>query len=114
MTFSKYQIRFIDSYLFMVEPLKNLSDTYNIDTLKGYFPHHFNINENQNYNGKIPSPEHFGVRNMKVKDNENFYKWYDNQKDITYLNFQEEIKKYCRADTELLSKAVLKFRLLFF
>ena len=83
MTFSKYQIRFIDSYLFMVEPLKNLSDTYNIDTLKGYFPHHFNINENQNYNGKIPSPEHFGVKNMKVKDNENFYKWYDNQKDIT-------------------------------
>ena len=63
MTFSKYQIRFIDSYLFMVEPLKNLSDTYNIDTLKGYFPHHFNINENQNYIGEIPSAENFGVKN---------------------------------------------------
>ena len=50
---------------------------------------------------------------MKVKYNENFYKWYDNQKDINDLSFQEEIKKYCRADTELLSKAVLKFRHLF-
>ena len=49
---------------------------------------------------------------MSVKDNEEFYNWYNTQKDITYWNFQREIKTYCRADTELLSKAVLKFRLL--
>jgi hypothetical protein len=44
--------------------LKDLPKTYNIDTLKGYFPHDFNTPENQNYEGKIPSEEMFGVKNM--------------------------------------------------
>jgi hypothetical protein len=34
--------------------LKDLSKTFNIDTLKGHFPHYFNTEANQNYVGKIP------------------------------------------------------------
>ena len=50
---------------------------------------------------------------MEVKDNDFFYKWYDNQKILLIGIFKKKLKTYCRADTELLSKAVLKFRHLF-
>jgi hypothetical protein len=43
----KIDIIFIDSYHFLLQPLKNLSNTYDIDTLKGYFPHRCNNSENQ-------------------------------------------------------------------
>ena len=41
--------------------------------------------------------------------------WYEKQKqkDLTDWNYKEELIKYCRADVELLAKAVLKFRSLF-
>ena len=40
MSFKRYRIRFIDSYNFVLQPLKKLSKTYDIDTLKGHVPHH--------------------------------------------------------------------------
>jgi hypothetical protein len=40
--------------------------------------------------------------------------WYKQQKDVNNWNFKNEMVKYCRADVELLSKAVLKFRKMFF
>ena len=45
--------------------------------------------------------------------NKDFKPWYDKQLKITNWNFKEEMKKYCRADVELLSKTVLKFRKMF-
>ena len=41
-----------------------MSETYNIDTLKGYFPHHFNKPENQNYIGILPAEKESGTKNM--------------------------------------------------
>ena len=41
-----------------------------------------------------------------------FRKWYDVTKGELY-NFKHEMVKYCRADVELLGKAVLQFRRLF-
>jgi hypothetical protein len=132
MRFEKFNIRFIDSLHFFLQPLKALSETYNIDTLKGFFPHHFNTPENQNYIGEIPSEEMFGVKNMQPEDyhkivykkddngretkeiekESGFLPWYREQKNVTW-NFKEEMIKYCRADVELLSKTVLKFRKMF-
>ena len=51
---------------------------------------------------------------MMPKMHDDFVAWYKTQKDITDWNFKEELIKYCRADVELLSKAVLKFRQLFY
>ena len=39
-----------------------------------------------------------------------FLPWYETQKNITDWNFKNEMVTYCRADVELLSKTVLKFR----
>jgi hypothetical protein len=61
MTFKKIKLRFIDSLHFFLEPLKNLSKTYSIESVKGHFPHHFNTPENQNYIGVMPSEDMFGV-----------------------------------------------------
>ena len=117
-------------------PLKDLSETFTIDTVKGHFPHYFNTEENQNYIGSMPEEKMFGAREMtpetyltvkylevKVSDTEKvkscnmevkgFLPWYRAEKDKPDWNFREELIKYCRADVVLLSKAVLKFRKLF-
>ena len=77
MSFKRFRIRFIDSYHFLLQPLKNLSATYDIDTIKGHFRHKFNKIENQNYVGKIPDESEFGVKNMMPNDYDNDFKpWY--------------------------------------
>jgi len=114
MSFKRFSIRFIDSYHFVLQPLKKLSKTYDIDTLKGHFPHHFNRPENQNYIGKIPDEKQFGAKNMMPDDyDKDFKPWYDKQQEITDWNFKQELIKYCRADVVLLSKTILKFRKMF-
>ena len=114
MTFKKFKLRFVDSLHFFLEPLAKLSSTYNIDTLKGFFPHLFNIPENQNYIGLMPGEEAYGVKNMNADTyNKKFKPWYDGVKCEKQWSFKEEMIKYCRADVEVLSKAVLSFRKMF-
>ena len=95
--------------------------------IKGFFPHHFNRPENQQYIVNIPEEDHYGSINMNKGDyngndkdsldpeyKEGFKRWYDKQiLNNSTWNFKEEMVKYCRADVELLSKAVLKYRKMF-
>jgi len=114
MSFAKHRFRFVDSLHLFLEPLHKLSTTYNIDTKKGLFPHHFNKPENQNYVGEMPSEDMYGVRNMDADTyNKKFKPWYDEVKLIPNWDFKHEMTSYCRADVELLSKSVLKFRKMF-
>jgi hypothetical protein len=56
----------------------------------------------------------FGASNMTPKEyEESFEPWYNTVKDKQDWNFKEELKRYCRADVELLSKAILKYRKMF-
>ena len=103
MNFSRFAIRFVDSLHFLSQPLNSLPKSYNIDALKGYFPHHLNRPENQNYIGPIPHERDFGVNNMMPEDYDDFKKWYDEQKGLTDWNFKDEMIRYCRADVELRS-----------
>jgi hypothetical protein len=50
-----YNIRFIDSISFTLMPLKDFPRTFGLKESKGYFPHTFNTDENQNYIGPYPS-----------------------------------------------------------
>ena len=116
MEFAKFHIRFVDSLHFFLEPLKHLSSTYNIDTLKGFLPHFFNTPNNQDYVGKLPNESLYRVRNINTDTYNNEFKpWYkklvkENRND---WSFKDEMVKYCRADVELLSKAVLSLRKMF-
>ena len=107
-----YHLRYIDSCHFFLEPLKKLSSTCNIDTLKGFFPHFFNTPDNQSTSATSLMNtcwcRSHGQKEVYEKD---FKPWYDTQVSRNDWSFEEnqEMIKCCRADVELLSKAVLKF-----
>ena len=51
---------------------------------------------------------------MKVEDLPDFNKWHPEQADITDWSLKDEMIKYCRDDVEVLSRAVLVFRKMFY
>ncbi|XP_065203901.1 uncharacterized protein LOC135833993 [Planococcus citri] len=110
------QIEFKDSLNFFHTRLAALPDMFGIeDAEKGYFPHYFNTLPNQNYCGSIPEAKYYGMDEMGLKERKKFEEWYNDQKskNVTF-NFQEEIRKYCIADVNVLRKSCIKFRKLFY
>lgn len=104
-------IRFLDSLNFLPMPLKDLPATFGFqnEAVKGYFPHFFNKEENQNYIGPLPSPETYGFNQMQSEEREKFLTWYNENKTKDF-DFRHEMHKYCRADVDILRKACMKFR----
>ena len=53
-------VRFIDSLSFFQMPLSAFPKTFGLTELKkGFFPHLFNVPDNQNYVGEIPAKDYF-------------------------------------------------------
>ena len=107
-----FNIKFIDTLNFFPISLGKLPQTFGMDELcKGYFPHKFNKEENQNYVGPIPSQDDYSSSTMKPKAREAFLVWHKEQRDNGYIfNFKEEIIKYCRSDVDILRKCSMEFR----
>lgn len=104
----KHPVVFRDSYCHIAFPLKVMPDIFGLDKSKfkkGYFPHKFNIPENQSYIGAIPCQKYFEPDFMSPAARQDFLKWYETQKDMTY-NFNAELKAYCRDDVKLLAEAL--------
>jgi len=58
-------IRFIDSLSFFQMPLSAFPKTFGLTELrKGYFPHKFNISENQAYVGPVPAIDYYMAETM--------------------------------------------------
>ena len=110
-----WDIRFIDSINFIPMALAKFPKTFGQDELcKGYFPHAFNKDENQNYVGPIPCQNDYGVNFMKPGEREAFMAWHDEQVANNYrYDFREEIIKYCRSDVDILRKCCLLYREMF-
>ena len=110
-----WNIRFIDSINFIPMALAKFPKTFGQDELcKGYFPHMFNKDENQNYVGPIPCQNDYGVNFMKPGEREAFIEWHDEQVANNYrYDFREEIIKYCRSDVDILRKCCLLYREMF-
>ena len=108
-------IRFIDSINFIPMALAKFPKTFGQDELcKGYFPHAFNKDENQNYVGPIPCQNDYGVNFMKPGERDAFIAWHDEQVANNYrYDFREEIIKYCRSDVDILRKCCLLYREMF-
>ena len=107
-----WNIKFIDSLNFIPMALAKFPKTFGQDELcKGYFPHAFNKDENQNYVGPIPCKNDYGVNFMKPGEREAFIAWHDEQVANNYrYDFREEIIKYCRSDVDILRKCCLLYR----
>ena len=115
MTVPVFNIKFIDSINFIPMSLAKFPKTFGQDELcKGYFPHMFNKEENQNYIGPIPCQNDYGVNFMKPGEREAFMAWHDEQVANNYrYDFREEIIKYCRSDVDILRKCCLLYREMF-
>ena len=114
-TIPLFNIKFIDSINFIPMSLAKFPKTFGQDELcKGYFPHMFNKEENQNYIGPIPCQNDYGVNFMKPGEREAFMAWHDEQVANNYrYDFREEIIKYCRSDVDILRKCCLLYREMF-
>ena len=112
MTIPMFNIRFIDSLNFIPMGLAKFPKTFGMAELcKGYFPHMFNKEENQNYVGSIPDESYYSPNTMKPEVREAFRAWHKEQRDNGYIfNFNEEIIKYCRSDVDILRKCCMEFR----
>ena len=112
MTVPMFNIKFIDSLNFMPMALAALPKTFGVPELcKGYFPHLFNKEENQNYVGPVPPVHYYHPNGMKPKVREEFLTWHKEKVESNYVfNFKEEIEKYCRSDVDILRNCCMKFR----
>ena len=112
LTIPMFNIKFIDSLNFIPMSLAKFPKTFGETELcKGYFPHLFNKEENQDYVGPIPCQNDYGVNFMKPDEREAFIAWHKEQVENNYLfDFQKEILKYCRSDVDILRKCCLLFR----
>ncbi|KAL3106662.1 hypothetical protein niasHT_015970 [Heterodera trifolii] len=100
-----------DSCLIMPVALAELKKTFNLDCDdKPFFPYAFNRKENYTLRMEnLPDESEYEPGTMKADKYEKFKKWYnDNKKTPFYL--PDELRAYCLNDTEILLKALIKFR----
>ena len=109
------EIKFIDSLNFIPMALAKFPKTFGQDELcKGYFPHFFNKDENQDYVGPIPCQDDYGADYMKPEAREKFMTWHQEQLDNNYVfDFQHEILEYCRSDVDILAECCKLYREMF-
>ena len=112
MTIPMFNMKFIDSLNFIPMSLSKFPKTFGeIELCKGYFPHLFNKEKNQDYIGPIPCQADYGVNFMKPEARETFLAWHKEQVESNYLfDFEKEIIKYCRSDVDILRKCCMQFR----
>ena len=109
------EITFIDSLNFIPMALARFPKTFGQDELcKGYFPHYFNKDENQEYVGPIPCQDDYGANYMKPEAREKFLTWHQEQVENNYVfDYQHEILKYCRSDVDIMAQCCKLYREMF-
>ena len=111
------KIRFIDSMSFFQMPLSAFPKTFGLTELcKGYFPHQFNLpnDEHQNYVGPIPALDYYMPETKSPEDRQALETWHQEQraKNVVF-DFQKELIAYCESDVRLLKQGCLTFKRLF-
>ena len=62
---------------------------------KGYFPHLFNIKDNQNYVGNLPDAKYYSPDSMTTSARTEFLAWHQQNANATF-DFKKEMLAYCR------------------
>lgn len=106
LTLASINCRFVDTLSFMPRSLAGGPSDLRIESIveKGYFPHTFNITENENYVGPVPDKAYFDVERMSSKKRADFEKWYAKAADETGNEYclMDECEKYCKNDVLVL------------
>ena len=108
------KIRFIDSLNFIPMPLADMPKAFGETELaKGYFPHMFNRQDNQSaILPHLPDIEYYSPDGMKSKFRSKFLSWYSEHKQ-DYFYFQNELRRYCRSNVDILRRRCQNVRSLF-
>ncbi|CAF0964145.1 unnamed protein product [Brachionus calyciflorus] len=96
------KLKLIDSYSFLSCPLSEFLNTFNLQDMIGYFPHKFNLPENQNYIGDYPDISYYGSEFFSQKKKKDFENWYETVKNDCFT-FREQFHAYCWSDVMLLT-----------
>jgi hypothetical protein len=103
-------LKFIDSYNFLPCALAKMPAAFGLSELKkGYFPHFFNTEQNQNYVGPYPAAHFYNPDDMSISNRKAFYTWYEQQKDKTF-DFRKEFLDYCISDVDILRRCCAQFK----
>ena len=116
MVLSIGKVKFIDSFNYFNMSLSKLPRLFGLEqhTVKGFFPHYFNREENQTYDGPYPAKEFYGFETMRSEKKSKFEEWYNHQVGSgEKFNFRQEMEHYCDMDVTILRKACLVFRKIF-
>ena len=98
-----------DSSLFIPMRLDQFSKAFGIKELKkGFFPHEFNLPQNENYIGPYPDKSFYGYQFMSLEKKKEFDVFYESVKNKTF-NFQQEFHDYCWSDVQLLTQGCIIF-----
>ena len=105
-------IKFIDSMNFFPMALSNFPKTFGLNEMKkGFFPHFFNTQQNQIYEGYMPDKSYHDPDGMSPQRKEEFDKWYNEKVSERYIfNFQHKLLTYCQSDVRLLKQGCMKFQ----
>jgi hypothetical protein len=106
---SQNNVKLKDSYLFFHVALNKLPKMFSLKTVKGFFPHTFNVPNNYDYSGRIPDMKYFEPNRMKPDRRREFMEWYRARSEHEW-NFRIELGKYGWSDTLLLAQACAVFR----
>ena len=99
-------LKIIDSYLFISMRLSMFPKALGIKNLaKGFHPYLFT---DLNYVGVMIGLEYFEPPSECSKERKSFDKWYEEQKNKTYI-FREPIYYYCRLDVDILRQGCIIF-----
>ena len=104
-------MRILDSLNFLPMPLAKIPKSFGIEEKKkGFFPHYFNIPENQRVIlPHLPDSKYYDPENMSKERREEFYQWYEKNYNREF-NFQKEMREYCISDVDILLNGCWKFR----
>ena len=111
LSLSLADLRFLDSLSFLPMPLAAFPKAFGLQELKkGFFPHFFNTQDNQDYIGPIPAQDYYDPQGMSPARKDEFCKWHAERRAENYeFNFQEELLSYCQSDVRLLKEGCTKF-----
>ena len=112
LSFTSGPLKFIDSLCFLPMPLASFPSTFNLTELKkGFFPHLFNIPDNQQYVGRIPDLQFYDPDGMMSSKKEELLQWHAEQvhRNVVF-DFNKEMIEYCKSDVALLKAGCQKFQ----
>ena len=105
-------LKIIDSHNFVQAPLSTFPKTFGLTELKkGYFPHLFNTEANENYVGPIPDKKYYCYDTMKEDERKKFIEWHSKKVEEGYIfDMAKELVEYCDSDVDILRRGCLIMR----